>query len=308
MVNSKLSVKMSDGTSIGYAEYGDPHGTPVLYFHGCPSSRLEGELLDIGGFALKSNLRIVVPDRPGIGRSDYKPYTIVGWPDMMIEFVDKLGIDMFSVIGTSSGGKYAVACAWKIPHRLTSVHVISSESPTDLPGAYKTLGKIDKIIYTIAGNAPWLLHLILWKIRQGTRISSSRMINQLLKSEPGKGAFTTPEVRSIYEKMFKEAFHQGQRGVALDLMLEAKPWGFSLYETRIPVFVWHGEADKLVPVEQGRIMANAIPTAHARFFQNEGHTLIINQIELLIKSVAGEMIIVPEVDLSVRCCVRSSPQ
>jgi pimeloyl-ACP methyl ester carboxylesterase len=295
MVNSTLSVKMSDGTSIGYAEYGDPYGKPVFYFHGCPSSRLEGELLDIGGFALKSHLRIVVPDRPGIGRSDYKPYTIVGWPDMMVEFADRLGIDTFAVIGTSSGGKYAAVCAWKIPHRLTSVHVISSESPTDLPGAYKTLGKIDKIIYIIAANTPWLLHLILWKVRQDTRISSSKMINQLLKSEPDKGAFTTPEVRSIYERMFKEAFHQGQRGVALDLMLEAKPWGFSLSETRIPVFVWHGEADKLVPVEQGRIIANAIPSADARFFPNEGHTLIVNQIKLLVTNVALETIFISEI-------------
>jgi pimeloyl-ACP methyl ester carboxylesterase len=278
---------MSDGSYIGYAEYGDPQGKPVLYFHGCPSSRLEGKLLDIRGHASKSHVRIIVPDRPGIGRSDFKPYTIAGWPDIMIEFADKLGLDTFTVIGTSSGGKYAAACAWKIPHRLTSAFIISSESPPELPGAYKTLSSMDKLIYTIADKTPWLLHLILWKISRDAQKNSSGIITRFQKSEPANGVFTNPDVREIYEKMFVEAFFQGGRGVAFDFMLEARAWGFSLHETRIPVFVWHGEADKLVPVEQGRIIANAIPEAHATFFPNEGHTLFVNQNELLIKKMAA---------------------
>jgi pimeloyl-ACP methyl ester carboxylesterase len=277
---------MSDGSYIGYAEYGDPHGKPVLYFHGCPSSRLEGKLLDLGGYASKSHVRIIAPDRPGIGRSDFKPYTIVGWPDIMIEFADGLGLDTFAVIGTSSGGKYAAACAWKIPHRLTNVFIISSESPMELPGAYKTLSKMDKLIYTIANKIPWLLHLILWKIGRDAPKKISGIITQILKPEPVNGALTNQEVRKIYEKMFAEAFFQAERGVAYDFMLEARAWGFSLHDTQMPVFVWHGEADKLVPVEQGRIIAKAIPVAHAKFFPNEGHTLLVNQIELLIKNLA----------------------
>jgi len=32
-------IKLSDGRALGYAEYGDPQGQPVLHFHGFPSSR-----------------------------------------------------------------------------------------------------------------------------------------------------------------------------------------------------------------------------------------------------------------------------
>ena len=35
---------LADGRALGYAECGDPTGTPVLGFHGTPSSRLDEEV------------------------------------------------------------------------------------------------------------------------------------------------------------------------------------------------------------------------------------------------------------------------
>ena len=37
-------ISLHDGRTLGYAEYGAPEGTPVFYFHGFPSSRLDWRL------------------------------------------------------------------------------------------------------------------------------------------------------------------------------------------------------------------------------------------------------------------------
>jgi pimeloyl-ACP methyl ester carboxylesterase len=95
-------------------------------------------------------------------------------------------------------------------------------------------------------------------------------------------------VKQAFEHIPVEAFRQGVRGVSLDLKLEARPWGFALQDISMPVHVWHGEQDKLVPVEQGRIQAKTIPNAIARFFPNEGHTLGVNHLEELLNTVIGD--------------------
>jgi pimeloyl-ACP methyl ester carboxylesterase len=74
----------------------------------------------------------------------------------------------------------------------------------------------------------------------------------------------------------------------LDWKLEARPWGFSLREIRMPVHIWHGEQDELLPIRQGQIMANALPNARAKFYPNEGHiSLTMNHYEELLSTVVS---------------------
>ncbi|KAL4747753.1 hypothetical protein BDW72DRAFT_206176 [Aspergillus terricola var. indicus] len=54
-INQVLTLQ--DGRTLGYAEYGNPKGFPLLYFHGFPSSRLEGSAFD--DIAWRQNLRII---------------------------------------------------------------------------------------------------------------------------------------------------------------------------------------------------------------------------------------------------------
>ena len=60
-----------DGGTLAWDEYGDPQGRPVFYFHGWPSSRLQGSLLH--GPALRHGLRVICPDRPGVGALHHRP-------------------------------------------------------------------------------------------------------------------------------------------------------------------------------------------------------------------------------------------
>ena len=284
-IRTDNQIKLDDGYSLGYAEYGDPQGKPILYFHGCPGSRLDNNRPAVDEVASRLHARIIAPDRPGIGLSDYKPYTIISWTDIVTEFADKLGLGRFAVMGASSGGKFVAACAWKIPQRLTTAAIVSGNCPINLPGVKETLSKQDLQTRAFANKAPWLFRLMFGKSARAMLKDPSIILSFFNGSESDRLTVARPDVKLAFEHIPVEAFRQGVRGVALDLKLEARPWGFALQDISMPVHVWHGEQDKLVPVEQGRIQAKTIPNAIARFFPNEGHTLGVNQAEDLIGTV-----------------------
>ena len=98
------------GRRLGYAEYGDPSGAVVLWFHGTPGARRQFPLLGRRA-ANKLGLRVVVVERPGSGLSDPHPYAAVA--DLatdMADVADALGAQRLGVVGLSGGGPYALAC------------------------------------------------------------------------------------------------------------------------------------------------------------------------------------------------------
>ena len=64
------TIQLSDGRTLAYLDTGDPEGRPVFYFHGGPGSRLEGLLFDELNQQL--GIRMIAPDRPGHGLSDFQ--------------------------------------------------------------------------------------------------------------------------------------------------------------------------------------------------------------------------------------------
>src|SRR5690606_7341419 len=84
--------------------------------------------------------RVITPDRPGYGLSDYLPgRRLVDFPDDVAQLADALGLERFAVFGVSAGGPYAAACAWKLPQRVTGAAVVSGPAPFDREDAYEGL-------------------------------------------------------------------------------------------------------------------------------------------------------------------------
>jgi pimeloyl-ACP methyl ester carboxylesterase len=113
------TVRLRDGRAIGYLEVGNAAGLLIFHFHGHGSSRLEA--LVLASKAAATRVRLIALDRPGIGQSDPKPSNqLLDWPDDVAEVADQLEIARFAVEGVSAGGPYALACAYKIPHRVSA--------------------------------------------------------------------------------------------------------------------------------------------------------------------------------------------
>src|SRR4051812_39026026 len=128
-------VKMRDGRTLAYAEYGSPSGQPIIYCHGVPSARVEADLIVNQASAISFGLRFIVPDRPGMGRSEYQPgRRIVDWADDVLDLAAALRLDTFAVFGSSGGAAYAAACAARIPERVRAVGLLGGMAPLDAPG------------------------------------------------------------------------------------------------------------------------------------------------------------------------------
>jgi pimeloyl-ACP methyl ester carboxylesterase len=109
---------LPDGRKLAYAEFGKPDGYPVLYFHAAPSSRLEPLFLGDDIFS-RFGLRVICPDRPGMGQSDFQSHRgFSDWPKDVIFLTEAIGLNQFSVLGVSGGGGYAAVCAATIPEKL----------------------------------------------------------------------------------------------------------------------------------------------------------------------------------------------
>ncbi len=90
-MNENCTLLLKDGRKLGYAEYGDPKGKPVFFLHGWPSSRLQAKVTDKAAKKLK--IRVISPDRPGYGLSDFKKdRTLLEYADDIEELADKLNI------------------------------------------------------------------------------------------------------------------------------------------------------------------------------------------------------------------------
>jgi pimeloyl-ACP methyl ester carboxylesterase len=273
MNDQSSTVRLQDGRRLGYAEYGDPAGRPVLLFHGTPGSRLYRHPDDSIARSLRA--RVIVPDRPGFGLSDLQPgRTLLDWPRDVIELADALRLDRFAVAGVSGGGPYVAACAYAIPQRLTRAALISGGAPFYIPNASQGMAPTRKIGYAVVRHVPWLLEVFLWcfanprrnaarfsgRYRAGMAPADLEILNQ-------------PEIEAMKVVTHAESARQGVRGFALELRLFAQPWGFRLEDIRAEVHLWHGDQDTSTPLVMAQYMAKAIPGCRATYLPSEGHAV-----------------------------------
>jgi pimeloyl-ACP methyl ester carboxylesterase len=267
-------VRLRDGRSLAYNEYGTPDGKPIIYCHGVPSSRVEGDLNLDAATATALGVRVIVPDRPGVGGSDDQAgRRVIDWPADVADFATQLGFDRFAVLGSSGGGAYALACGAALPDRVRAVGLLGALAPADAPGVYAALSAPLRMMFRLARAAPFLLRglfrLNLRAMRNGGERATERMA--AWAPEPDRTLLQRPEISRGFMACFEEACRQGTSGVVTDTALIARPWGFDLATIRVPILLWHGERDANVPVISGRYFAQAIPHCRATFYPDDAH-------------------------------------
>ena len=275
---------LPDNRQLAYAEYGDSDGHPVFYFHGGGSSRLEPLLLGDEAFT-RLGLRLIAPDRPGIGQSDFQPNRgFSDWTKDVTSLADALELDKFSLLGVSSGGGYTAACAAKIPRRLHSAAIVSGawEFTTADLLKYKRWG------LTLIKYLPWLHQASMKFTQRSLNNPSSKLLKTLQRTLP-PADYAVLKVPGRIEqtcKALNEGLRSGTRGTAYDLQLYSRKWDFSLDEIRMPLTLFYGEEDRNVPLELVKQTAATLPTAKLVMYPNEGHiSVAVNQIEAIAKAL-----------------------
>lgn len=265
-------VRLPDGRQLGYTEYGDPQGAPVFLFHGTPGSRIA--FADDDPVATELGVRLITPDRPGFGLSDFHAgRTLLHWAGDVAALADHLGIRRFAVAGASGGGPHTAACAHAMPERVTAAALISSASPLDAPNATRGMAWGNRLGLALQRRAPWLVRALMVlqarSILQAPELFLASLAKQLCESD--RRVLADPEQRKVAIMHLQEGVRPGPRGMAYEAVLVSRPWGFGLTEIRVPIHVWHGEDDTLAPISMGRHLAATIPGSRAHFLPGVGH-------------------------------------
>ena len=291
MSKTNQQLRLATGRRLAYDEHGAAAGTPIFYFHGSPSTRLEWHLFCSEALTRKLTVRLIVPDRPGLGRSDFQPgRRISDWPADVIALADHLALARFAVLGYSGGGPYAAVCALKIPERLTHVGIVSGTGPFDEPGLLVAINPINLRFIQLARTNPWLSRLALRLMGRMVKYWPRRFATQAKAGfpAPDQVVLARPDFQRAFVAMIQEGLRAGPRGAQLDTALMASPWDFRPQDIRAAVHLWHGEADANAPLAMGRYMAATIPNSHASFYPGEGHlSLIAKHMEEILNVLAA---------------------
>lgn len=243
-----------DGRRLAYATYGDPDGRPVVFCHGTPGSRLLGKLLDAP--AAKRGVRLLAPDRPGIGDSDPAQRGIDDWPDDVAALLDHENAESARVVGFSAGAPFALAC-----HRLDAVEGVTLVSGAGPPGVGDE-GMAQQVVGRLARATPWLLAPVFRLQRAVLARRDPEAALDLVADEPPETeTFGPDDVARLVKADALAATSGGTRPVVRELGLVGGAWPFDLAEVSVPVTIFQGTRDTNVAPETGPALAERLPDA-----------------------------------------------
>lgn len=260
------TIRLPDGRQLGLAEYGTPSGRAMVFLHGQPGSRLIGELLD--GAAREVGVRLLSVDRPGIGLSDpVAERTHTQFAGDLTAVLGALGLGRTPVLAWSAGGPYALAWAVARPELVSAVGVLGGVGPAGpLDGAWAALRTrlgVPAGLPKLRGADAWSEALSRTWLR--TRDAAGQRIDLAADAAP------------VLARGFREGVRQGTAAARLETRLLGGDWDFDPTAIRVPLLLWHGKDDALIPWSQTRELAARIPEARATLLPGEGHvSLLIN--------------------------------
>ena len=279
------TMMLADGRTLAYCEWGDPTGHPVMLMHGGPGSRL---LCPDEDATAAAGVRLLTADRPGYGGSDPRPDpTLLGWADDVQALADRLDLERFAVVGFSAGGGYALACAARLPERISAVGLACCEGPYDqVPGALEEdLTPEGRRLFELIRRDP-----VAARRAVAGYVSWYQDPDTIWEGEPPAvdvPILARPDVRDALTQMFREGARQGVDGLVADWIAQCRPWGFALADLKLPAWVWGGELDHLVRPAQAHYLSAALPNATLVLYPADGHLLLLQHWDEILAAVTA---------------------
>ncbi|CAM1505028.1 Fc.00g106650.m01.CDS01 [Cosmosporella sp. VM-42] len=279
---------------IAWAEFGAPTGRPLIFLHGTPSCRLEGA--DFHKELHKRNIRLIAPDRPGMGRSEFHPdRTISGYAHDIRALVEHLKLTKYALMGGSGGGPYALACARNISpdEGLRAVSVLAGMGPVE--AGLKDVNWNTKLTLQLSKWTPGLLKWLSYyslpapktvptgpieeiQVDPVKEAQMFKLLDASIKRLKGadREAMEKPETKECLAATMVESVVQGLDGYMYEAGLYWKEWDFKLEDIKFaseggrPLVLWYGTEDINTTIHMGRYIAERVPGADLR--EQEGKT------------------------------------
>ncbi len=277
---------LPDGRRVACAEYGDPGGLPVLALHGTPGSRLMFALADRA--ARERGIRLIAPERPGYGLSDYRhSESLAQIAEDLSAVADLYEVDRFAVIGVSGGGPYAVAAAAAMPDRISLLALVAPIG--EVADVQLRLSRFQRLLFRRLARRPWASRLFFRRLRLMVFRSPDTAYRWLMRRvrAADRELLARSGVRISLQAAMGEGLRPGVEGVAQDLRLCCSPWRLRFADIDVPAIIWQGSDDPVVPPEAAYALARALPNCRLDVIPAAGHYWVFSRFGLILDAVAA---------------------
>lgn len=272
-------IRLPDGRRLAYAEFGDPDGRAVFWFPGTPGARTQipPSAPQVGR---DRGLRIIGVDRPGFGGSSpHRRRTLTSWTADIGALTKRLGIDRFACIGLSGGGPYVLACAHAYPARMVagiSLGGVGPMHPKDCKGPNAAPGLPRHLFAAAAVVGRLRRPIAMWgglALRAAVPFAGTAydLYVNLGPTTGDQEVMRQPDLKAMFLEDALMGIRRGIRGPVWDISLFSRPWPFRPADIRIPIRIWHGDVDPVVPLAHSEHLAEVIPDAHLTVVPGLGH-------------------------------------
>jgi pimeloyl-ACP methyl ester carboxylesterase len=272
-------ITSTGGRSVEVLTAGPSDGTPLVFHSGTPAGLVAFQpMIDA---AADRGLRLVMYSRPGYGNSDPQPGRLVADAAADVAAIlDHLGAQNFVTVGWSGGGPHALASAALLSARCLAVATIAGVAPYRAEGLDWLAGMAEENVAEFEAAAEGeaaVTPMLLAAAGPMANVSADQVARALggLVTAADRAALTG-EYAAFSAESFRAALTTGIAGWRDDDLAFVRDWGFSLDRlgSAVPVSVWQGDQDAMVPFAHGQWLAGRIPRARAHLLPGEGHLTI----------------------------------
>lgn len=264
---------LRDGRTLDYRVSGPTDGEVLIFFHGTPGAGTPRPWLEEPAHA--RGLRVLSWSRPGYGDSARHPgRVLIDVVDDAAEVLAALGAKTCLVAGASGGGPHALACAARLPD-VRAALLIASVGPFAADGLDFLAGMGQDNVEEFGAAVEGEDALRAWLeaesegMQDGTVEGLIEALDSLLPEVDR--AVLTGDVAASMIASTRAAIRNGVDGWLDDDLEFVSPWGFDLNEVTVPISLWQGTEDLMVPFAHAEWLASHLPTASLHLEQGEGH-------------------------------------
>ena len=285
----QTSFTLADGRNVELLVAGKPQAHAVVFHHGTPGATITwdawlAEVEKQGGFAFSYS-------RPGYGQSSrHAGRTVVDNASDIAEILNHFGITKIVSIGWSGGGPHCLADT-TLPQSAAAISIagVGAFGASDLD-FLEGMGEENHIEFAAAVSGS--LEIERW-MKEFTPPIAKVTGEEIV--EAFGGLIGEADTKALNEgagegtaKSYRKALEVSYFGWMDDDLAFVAPWGFDITKISVPVELWQGNDDFMVPHAHGYWLKKHIPTAKLNFVPGEGHiSLGENQRAAIIANALG---------------------
>lgn len=228
-------------------------GDPVIMLHGSGPGVSAWANWRLNLPVLAQRFRVLAPDIVGFGRTerpDEVRYSLRSWTDHVWDFADAMGLERFSLVGNSLGGRISLEMAAERPERIARMVLMGS------PGVGMTITEGLKALRAYEPSHDNMRTLLKTNFAVDPDLITEDLVRDRYEASAAPGA------HEAYTAMFNDPKHAGgELGITSDQVRATTP----------PALLVHGREDRVVPAEVSWAMVNLLPDADLHVFARCGH-------------------------------------